>query len=60
MVGHYGKDPLKENIALAMEYGKRTTAMTDPAELELRLAGFAGPHALEWARPGYVDGGLSA
>ncbi len=57
MVGHYGMDPLKENIALANEFGKSQTVL-NKTELELRLAEYAGPHALEWARPGYVDGGL--
>ncbi len=59
VVGHYGKDPIEENIKIAMEYGsKGNTAMIDRAELELRMAEFAGPHALVWARPGYRDGGL--
>ena len=59
MVGHYGMEPLKENIALANDFGKTQTAL-NRAELELRLADMAGPHVLEWARPGYVDGGIVA
>lgn len=58
VVGHYGKDPLEENIAIAMNYGAGKTAMLNREELELRLAEYAGPHALVWARPGYRDGGL--
>jgi predicted aldo/keto reductase-like oxidoreductase len=59
IVGHYGKDPLNENIKIAMGYGAHgNTAMVDRAELEQRMAEFAGPHALVWARPGYRDGGL--
>jgi aryl-alcohol dehydrogenase-like predicted oxidoreductase len=58
VVAHYGKDPLEENIAIAMSYGAGKTAMLDREELELRLAEYAGPHALVWARPGYRDGGL--
>ncbi len=59
VVGHYGKDPIDENIKIAMQYGRDgNTASVDRSELESRLAEFAGPHALVWARPGYRDGGL--
>ena len=58
VVGHFGIEPLEENIKLAHEFGKSELASTDPKELESRLAKFAGPHALCWARPGYIDGGI--
>ncbi len=58
IVGHYGMEPLKENISLANDYGKGKLALMDRTELESRLAEYAGPHTLEWARPGYRDGGI--
>ncbi len=58
MVGHVGTETLEENIKLAIEYGKDNKLTIDHKELEARLAPFAGPHALPWARPGYVDGGI--
>lgn len=57
-IGHVGTETLEENIKLAIEYGKNNFPTVDHKELEARLAPFAGPHALPWARPGYVDGGL--
>ena len=58
IVGHFGIEPLQENIKLAQEYGKNELASIDRKELESRLAKLAGPHALCWARPGYIDGGI--
>ncbi len=58
MIGHVGTETLEENIKLAVEYGKNNELSIDHKELEARLAPFAGPHALPWARPGYVDGGI--
>ena len=58
MVGHFGIEPLEENIKLAQEYGKNELASIDRQELETRLAKLAGPHALCWAQPGYTDGGI--
>ena len=58
MVGHFGTEPLEENIKLAQEYGKNELAVIDRQELETRLAKLAGPHALCWAQPGYRDGGI--
>jgi len=58
VVGHVGIDILKENIRLAVAYGNKPTATIDREELEARLAPYAGPHALCWARPGYRDGGI--
>ena len=57
-VGHFGIEPLLENIKLAQEYGKNGLASIDRKELESRLAKLAGPHALCWAQPGYIDGGI--
>ena len=58
MVGHYGLDTLKANIALAEAFGKSDSVNLDVAELESRMSAYAGPHALCWARPGYRDGGI--
>jgi len=58
LVGCFGIDILEKNIKLAQEFGKNNTASVNPEELETRLAGLAGPHALCWARPGYRDGGI--
>jgi predicted aldo/keto reductase-like oxidoreductase len=58
MVGHVGMKIFEENIKLAVKYGKKTGAYLDRDELEKRLATYAGPHALCWARTGYRDGGI--
>lgn len=58
VVGNVGMEVLKDNIRLAVAYGKKPTATIDREELEARLAPYAGPHALCWARPGYRDGGI--
>ncbi len=58
MIGHYGLDTLKENIKLAIKNGKRNQLALDKDALENRLASYAGPHALVWARPGYEDAGI--
>ncbi|HUX94876.1 MAG TPA: aldo/keto reductase [Bacteroidales bacterium] len=58
MVGHTGIKTLEENIKLAVRYGKKAEASIDRKEIENRLASYAGPHALSWARPGYRDGGI--
>jgi uncharacterized protein len=58
LVGHYGIDLLKENIGHAKEFGKTGTSRIDRKELETRMASFAGPHVLSWARAGYIDGAL--
>jgi predicted aldo/keto reductase-like oxidoreductase len=56
LVSHTGMPPLVENIQAAKDYTRRYTSLTQPEELESRLAHMAGPHALDWARPGYFDG----
>jgi aryl-alcohol dehydrogenase-like predicted oxidoreductase len=58
VVGHVGMEVLRENIGLAVAYGKKLANTIDRKELETRLASYAGPHALCWARPGYRDGGI--
>ncbi|MEN8229222.1 MAG: aldo/keto reductase [Bacteroidota bacterium] len=58
VVGNVGIDILKQNIGLAYARGKKSLASVDKDELESRLAPYAGPHALCWARPGYRDGGI--
>jgi predicted aldo/keto reductase-like oxidoreductase len=58
VVGHVGMEILRENIGLAVDYGTRMADTVDRNELEARLASYAGPHALCWARPGYRDGGI--
>ena len=58
VVGHFGIDILQENIRLAGAYGKKQAVTVSREELEARLAPYAGPHALCWARPGYRDGGI--
>jgi uncharacterized protein len=60
MIGHVGMKLLNENLKLARDYGKTNQASIDRKELESRLASYAGPHALVWARPGYIDGGIMA
>jgi len=57
-VGHWGIEALMENIQLAQQFGNEPVAQLDQEELELRLASYAGPHALCWARPGYNDGDI--
>jgi hypothetical protein len=58
MVGHTGMKTLEENIKLAVKYGKKELASVNRNELENRLASYAGPHALSWAREGYRDSGI--
>jgi uncharacterized protein len=58
VVGHYGVKFLEENIKQAVKYGQLSDTLIDRNELEERLASYAGPHALCWARPGYRDSGI--
>jgi hypothetical protein len=58
MVGHTGAKTLDENIRLATKYGKKQMTRAEKTDLEMRLASYAGPHALSWARPGYRDAGI--
>jgi predicted aldo/keto reductase-like oxidoreductase len=57
-VGHWGMEKLTENIQIAQQYTDNPVARLDRNELENRLAPYAGPHALSWARPGYRDVGI--
>ncbi|NWG14789.1 MAG: aldo/keto reductase [Acidobacteria bacterium] len=56
VVGHVGMGPLEENMRIALSYSPEKAGAFDRRALEARLQGFAGPHALCWARPGYRDG----
>lgn len=58
MIGHFGMANLKENIQMAIKYGKGKMAGVEKDVLEARQAPYAGPHALPWGRPGYRDGGI--
>ena len=57
MIAHDGMNPLKDNIQLAQNYQGQQLAYNHRQDLESRMAKYSGPHALCWARPGYVDGG---
>ena len=59
MIGHYGLNVLKENIKLAINNGEKNQLALNKDALENRLASYAGPHALVWARPGYEDAGIT-
>jgi aryl-alcohol dehydrogenase-like predicted oxidoreductase len=58
VIGHVGMETLEENIQLVKEVVNNSNVMAnfDRNELEQRLAPFAGPHTLCWARPDYYDG----
>ncbi len=56
IVGHIGNKQLKENIRLAQEFSATDVNPFDLQALETRLAPYAGPHQLCWARPDYTDG----
>ncbi|MFH0757981.1 MAG: aldo/keto reductase [Bacteroidota bacterium] len=56
IVGHIGNKQLKENIRLAQEFETTEINPFDHQALEARLAPYAGPHQLCWARPDYTDG----
>ena len=49
LIGHHGMPTLGDE-------GQPRMASTESSGLESRLAPLSGPHALCWARPGYVDG----
>jgi len=62
LIGHHGMPTLEENVRIVQAIGSGAApAMADGERrhLESRLAHLAGPHALCWARPGYVDGKLA-
>jgi aryl-alcohol dehydrogenase-like predicted oxidoreductase len=58
-VGHNGLKTIQDNIKLAIEFSKSGISLLNRKELEQRVTGLAGPHALSWARQGYKDGGLA-
>ncbi|MFO7670144.1 MAG: aldo/keto reductase [Bacteroidales bacterium] len=57
-VGHWGLEPLQDNIRIAQQYEEAHLTGLDREALENRMASYAGPHALCWARPGYRDGDI--
>lgn len=57
LVGHFGIKSLQENLQLAIEFSKTGISTLNKKELEQRMARYSGPHTLQWARPGYIDGG---
>ncbi len=59
LVGHFGIKSLQENLQLAREFSKTGISNINRKELEQRMARYSGAHTLSWARPGYVDGGLT-
>jgi aryl-alcohol dehydrogenase-like predicted oxidoreductase len=59
LIGHHGLPTMEENIRIIQGIPADPAAGMEPDEghrLESRLAAHAGPHALCWACPGYVDG----
>jgi aryl-alcohol dehydrogenase-like predicted oxidoreductase len=63
LIGHYGISAFEENVAIVRTLAAHTVAAMaseDRRRLESRLVHRAGPHALCWARPGYVDDGRPA
>jgi len=58
LVGHFGRETLEENIRLVKEISDETAVGLpfDRQVLENRLARYANPETLEWARPDYRDG----
>ena len=62
LVGHHGMPTLEQNIEIVRSIAATPASGMRPVEsrrLETRLAHLSGPHALCWARRGYVDGGLA-
>jgi aryl-alcohol dehydrogenase-like predicted oxidoreductase len=60
LIGHHGMPTLEENVRIVQAIGSDAAmASREQKHLESRLAHLAGPHALCWARPGYVDGSLA-
>lgn len=61
LIGHHGMATLEENVRIVQATASGdgpAMAGSERRRLESRLAHLAGPHALCWARPGYVDGTL--
>jgi aryl-alcohol dehydrogenase-like predicted oxidoreductase len=59
IIGHSnGLKDLEDNVANAKAILNGTGIQFDYADIERRARPFAGPHALVWARPGYVDKGM--
>ena len=56
LVSQTGMEPLKQNIEIALNYGKGNYASLDGRELEQRLAYLNTPETFDWASKGYIDG----
>ena len=57
LIGHYRMEVLEENARLVKKLADMPTlSFVQRKKLEAKLAHLAGPHALCWARPDYVDG----
>ena len=59
LIGHHGMSTFEENVGIIRTLAadeETGMASRERARLESRLAHLAGPHALCWACPGYVDG----
>ncbi len=59
LVGHVSVQMLEENVQSAQSFAAGQTDL-DAERLEKRVAHLAGPHALCWARPDYVDWDFNA
>jgi aryl-alcohol dehydrogenase-like predicted oxidoreductase len=60
LIGHHGMPILQENIEIVRAVTDADAGMgsAERRHLESRLAALAGPHALCWACPGYIDGAV--
>lgn len=55
VVGNGDAEELIENVATIKSYATSTGVKYDHAAVQKKLAPYAGPHALCWARPDYHD-----
>jgi hypothetical protein len=56
LVSQTGMEPLKQNIDIAMRYGKGQLSALSPNELENRLNVLNYAGNFSWAQKGYYDG----
>jgi hypothetical protein len=59
VVAHASMGVFEENLRHACSFTPEKAEAFDRRGLEMKLAHLAGPHALCWARPGYLDGGFA-
>lgn len=59
-IAHFGIQKLEENTEIIDNVVLKKMSPVAQAELEYRLAPFAGPHALSYAQPGYLDGDFTS